>query len=504
MGAVFGGVLGAGINKLTSKKEVKRLLNQQDYIASKEAVDKTDNIISNITKETSDRDIINEANRAQRELNLNGTVTIDTSNRRQALNDSISELKQEAIDFKKTKDWKNLSQKKKKSWTNKHNNKIKEVVLQKKKQDEDLKNTFESANIILKKTGKDKYVGEKVAESVVEVSDLVGQRTLGQKIIAKVKKWTYDSGAAGEEARLARTRLDRAKDVAERNVQTRFRNLEKAIKNSYGKKIREIPKSKYSLMNAALKGVEGARQQLSREAPEVLENIDNMRGNLKDLQQRLLNSGAIDPDSDLSATIQKSMTGEDGAELYINRQYEVFDNPEWGKMLNETSEGREVIRRAKSHLSIQHAAKSEDFKIAKALKDKGQPLTPEQQKIYDEYMGKNGIIDNIISDLLTVNDEEDLFRVFKDRDIFIKRNKAGKILTRREDIPEDIRMLMGEYDDPFTNYANTAIKLFQTMETYNYEKDIADLVRRGAIEGAQEGTELGAEIIKPLNVPLSL
>ena len=502
LGAVFGGVLGAGINKLTSKKEVKRLLNQQDYIASKEAVDKTDNIISNITKETSDRDIINEANRAQRELNLNGTVTIDTSNRRQALNDSISELKQEAIDFKKTKDWKNLSQKKKKSWTNKHNNKIKEVVLQKKKQDEDLKNTFESANIILKKTGKDKYVGEKVAESVVEVSDLVGQRTLGQKIIAKVKKWTYDSGAAGEEARLARTRLDRAKDVAERNVQTRFRNLEKAIKNSYGKKIREIPKSKYSLMNAALKGVEGARQQLSREAPEVLENIDNMRGNLKDLQQRLLNSGAIDPDSDLSATIQKSMTGEDGAELYINRQYEVFDNPEWGKMLNETSEGREVIRRAKSHLSIQHAAKSEDFKIAKALKDKGQPLTPEQQKIYDEYMGKNGIIDNIISDLLTVNDEEDLFRVFKDRDIFIKRNKAGKILTRREDIPEDIRMLMGEYDDPFTNYANTAIKLFQTMETYNYEKDIADLVRRGAIEGAQEGTELGAEIIKPLRSKL--
>ena len=40
------------------------------------------------------------------------------------------------------------------------------------------------------------------------------------------------------------------------------------------------------------------------------------------------------------------------------------------------------------------------------------------------------------------------------------------------------------------------------METYNYEKDIADLVRRGAIEGAQQGADIGAEIGTPFRSAL--
>ena len=130
---------------------------------------------------------------------------------------------------------------------------------------------------------------------------------------------------------------------------------------------------------------------------------------------------------------------------------------------------------------------------------KEEELTPQQQQVYNEYMGKNGFIDTIIKDILAVHDDQALL------DIFHKNNivpSATKILTKREDIPKDIRELMGEYDDPFTNYANTAIKLFQTMETYNYEKDIADLVKRGAIEGAQQGSDIGAEIGTPLRSAL--
>jgi hypothetical protein len=494
-GGVFGGVLGRGLSRLGSKKELKKVLDKQDYLDSKEATPKVNSTTSILSDGTSDNDVTNEANRVQRELNLNGTVDIDATGKRQALNDEIASLKQ---DIKKIKA-SDKSAKSKKNLIKARKKDIRNVVLKKRKQDETLNKTFEAANIRLTKVGKDKYKGEKIIESEeLIVNDVLGNRTLGQKIIAKVKKYTYDSGAAGEEARLARTRKDRARNVAERNVQTRFKNLEKAIEKTYGTKIAAIPKATYSLMNSALKGNVEATQQLSSEAPEVLKNIQEMRNNIQDLQQRLLKSGAIEKGSELEATIQKSMTGDTG-ELYITRQYEVFDNPEFGKMLNETSEGKRVIAQAKNHLAIQNAVRDEKFAIAKKLRDAGKELTPEQQEVYDSYMGKNGIVDNTINDLLVVNDEQDLFKVFEKRNVV---GAAGKILTKREDIPEDIRKLMGEYDDPFTNYANTAIKLFQTMETYNYEKDIADLIKRGVIEGAQQGADIGAEIGVPLRSAL--
>ena len=503
-GLVFGGLLGRGMSRFGSKKELKKILNQKDYADVKDATPKVDSTTSILTDGTSDRDITNEANRVQRELNLNGTVSIDATGKRAAFNQEIASLKQEITEIKKS----NKSAKSKKNLIKARRKDIRDVVLNKRKQDENLVKKFEAANIRVREVGKDKYVGEKIIEAKEPiVNDLLGNRTLGQKIIAKVKQYTYDSGAAGEEARLARTRKDRARNVAERNVQTRFKKLEKAIEKTYGMKIAAIPKATYSLMNSALRGSSTAIGQLSREAPEVLRSIQGMRENIRDLQQRLLDSGAIDQQIDkktgeptgLYATIQKSMDEGEGGELYITRQYEVFDNPEFGRMMNETSEGQQTIARVKNHLAIEHASRNDSFAVAKRLVDEGEELTPQQQQVYNEYMGKNGFIDTIIKDILAVHDDQALL------DIFHKNNivpSATKILTKREDIPKDIRELMGEYDDPFTNYANTAIKLFQTMETYNYEKDIADLVKRGAIEGAQQGSDIGAEIGTPLRSAL--
>ncbi len=130
-------------------------------------------------------------------------------------------------------------------------------------------------------------------------------------------------------------------------------------------------------MNAALKGSEEAIDQLSQEAPKVLDEIRGMRANIQNLQKDLLDSGAIEKGSDLETKIMNSIDGKDGTELYLTRQFEVFDNPDFGKMLNETPQGQEVIRKAKEHLAIQNAVTDKKFAQAKKLKDRGATLTYE-------------------------------------------------------------------------------------------------------------------------------
>ena len=211
-GLLFGGLLGRGMSRFGSKKELKKILNQKDYADVKDATPKVDSTTSILTDGTSDRDITNEANRVQRELNLNGTVSIDATGKRAAFNQEIASLKQEITEIKKS----NKSAKSKKNLIKARRKDIRDVVLNKRKQDENLVKKFEAANIRVREVGKDKYIGEKILEAKEPiVNDILGNRTLGQKIIAKVKQYTYDSGAAGEEARLARTRKDRARNVAE-------------------------------------------------------------------------------------------------------------------------------------------------------------------------------------------------------------------------------------------------------------------------------------------------
>ena len=148
-GGVFGGVLGRGMSRFGSKKELKKALDKQDYLDSKEAITKVDSTTSILSDGTSDNDVTNEANRVQRELNLNGTVDIDATGKRQALNNEIASLKQ---DIKKIKA-SDKSAKSKKNLIKARKKDIRNVVLKKRKQDETLNKTFEAANIRLTKAG---------------------------------------------------------------------------------------------------------------------------------------------------------------------------------------------------------------------------------------------------------------------------------------------------------------------------------------------------------------
>ena len=486
-GGVLGGAFTAGISKLVDKRNIKKLMTQADMAEKAAERPKVSSLTTEITGKTSERDLISEANKAQRELEMGGTIDIDISASRKAVQNEIKELKKSASEYKKTSEYKKKSKKAKEKWQEAQNKKIKERQDFLKNQDKMIEENFSNANIRVQKVGNDKFVGEKIAESIEsEGVDLLNRTPIGQKIISKIKKYAYDDSGLGKGFKALRIRKNSAYETVKKNIVGRQKKLEKAIKEDYGLKLRDVSKGTYSLLNDAFTGNTAAIQRLTSEAPNVLRELQGMRDNIKSLQKDLIKSGAIAEDSKLEAKILESMDGTNNSELHVVRQYEVFDNPEFGKILNETPEGQEVIKNAKEYLSLENMLKDKKFAEVKKLKDRGVELTDEQNQIYNNYWGKNGILDNTIKEILQVQDEDALTTVFQNRNIF-DNIKVGKELTKRKDIPEEIRLLMGEYDDPFTNYANTASKIYQTAETYRYEKGIADLIEAGEITGAARG-----------------
>ena len=518
IGVLLGGGIGWGLGKIGNKKQLKDIIDGDDapidINASPTTLSDNEGLIiperfnQTISKETTptsnidlNTDMITEANAISRSLEVDGDVNINTASMRAEVNKKIADLKKEASAFKRTKVWRGKNRGQRKQWTSNYKNKLKEISDDFKNRDEKITKAFNNAGIEIKKTGKTQYTGKKITEDIdLGKIDVLGTRSKKEKVIAKLKQYAYDDGGLGDPAKAARTRKDRALTTAKRNVETRYKKLKKAIKKDYKTSLREIPRKTYTLMTRAMRGDQEAIDALGIEAPEVLESILEMSKNINYLQQQLLDSGAIKPDSPLETKIVSSMKDGGDPELYVTTQYEVFDNPDFPKSLRDTSDGQIVLREVKDYLISQRAIDNKPFAEALALKRAGLPMSPKQEELYENMVGKDGIIDINIADLLRVTDENDIFKIFGN-DAISKANYT-KILTRKQDIPEEIRALLGEYKDPFTNYSNTSSRIFQTIETFKYEEEIARLVRAGKIEGASTRKIQSEEITTSLESQL--
>ena len=339
-------------------------------------------------------------------------------------------------------------------------------------------------------------------------------RTKTEKVLAKIKRGVYtnifedaDTKAAKEtgtftpkeKATIARRRRDNARASAERSIKTNYERLTNAIKKDFEvKDLKPITRQQFRLINNALKGDSAARQELVDTAPTVLDEIDLMRENIKDLQQRLIDTEAIKEGSNLEAKILQSMgkgkKNKDG-ELYLTTSYEKYENPNWATDITtrEGLKGGTVLEEAQEWLTTTFTNKDKVFKNVYDKFRRGEDLTPEEQVVYDKYLGTNGEVNETIQRLVTVN-EDDLAQIFQKYGNF--GSSPGKILKGKQDIPVEIRRIMGEIEDPFTNYANTYSKLYQTVEQATYEKDIAQLARAGLLEGITARTVRPAEMVE--------
>ncbi len=97
-------------------------------------------------------------------------------------------------------------------------------------------------------------------------------------------------------------------------------------------------------------------------------------------------------------------------------------------------------------------------------------LKPEDIELHQQYLGENGWMNRLISDILDIHGEDSLLVAMQTPSQVFGKNPL-KILTPKGTIHDEIKLLMGEYRDPFSNYINTISKLEQTIATYNYESE---------------------------------
>ena len=327
-------------------------------------------------------------------------------------------------------------------------------------------------------------------------------RTKTQRILSRIKSGISSDRIKGKtddaSRRIAMSERGRSTAAikSERQIATSFKRLKKTIKDDLDLDMSKLTTVQARLINSALKGNKEAVEEIARIAPKTSKELQVMRGNVASLQDQLLNTGAIKKDSDLEVKILESMGRKgDDAELYLTTSYEKFDNPNWGKEVS-TRQGRgggTVLEEAKEYLVSTAAANNPKFSAALAKQRRGQALTPEEQSVYNEFMSADGSINRGINDIVNIN-EEDMLTMFSSGQTLGK--KPLKILTKKGTIPEEIKLLMGEYEDPFVNYAKTVGKLNQTIAQIDYEKDIVDLAKKGLISGVRVGDDATGDLVR--------
>ena len=484
LGGALGFVGGRYIPKLTEKLGRKKALMKQEALDQAQAampvqVRETSAVLETMAPQSKAPSL---AAQAQRELEVGGTIDIDAAGSRMA-----TKVEREAVEIPKKpteKKWAKMSLARQNAW-----NQRRKIAEEKRNNlsDEELIENFRASDIELKRSGPSSFRGTKLIDSTFDVVKTPEGRTLGQKLLAKVKRGFFDDAGLGDRFKQLRSRLDTAPAVMERNVMQQFNRLQSALDKEYIGGVSEVSTDFYKVMDDAFRGDANAINAVRSEAgEETVEALQGMRNQIQYIQKQLLDSGAIEKESDLFLKIQKSMDDTGNPELYVTRQFEVFDNPNYSKEFNARPDALTIKEQVGQYFKNQLRQRYDDYdevhqQIAKTGRES---LNNAQRQLLRDFEDpETGEIANRINRILTLNDEDDLTSVFSQWGKIGGRNPT-KILTQRQDIPDEIKLLMGEYKNPFTNYANSAMKLFQTLETYNYEKELAKLIDEGELVGA--------------------
>jgi hypothetical protein len=163
---------------------------------------------------------------------------------------------------------------------------------------------------------------------------------------------------------------------------------------------------------------------------------NEMRNHIDRLSEMLITTGAVE--GDMADAIRENMG------TYITRSYEIFDNKNFRQKV-----GEQELQAAKNFLRTEPGMIS----LAKAE------------------AARTGTTINEALDILVDNKIDEYF-ADAETGALVKGAKLGSkdlsTLKERKEIPEQIRMLMGEYSDPAMNYARTVLNISSLVARHQF------------------------------------
>ncbi len=297
-----------------------------------------------------------------------------------------------------------------------------------------------------------------VTDSVKKINNVIGnfiQDTAGRIGIDIEKAGRGLKKAKGIGARFALSRGEFPQSVFEAKIEKegfeskietrlrftvkKFRKLEKKVFGKNGMSNDDIV-----IVNAALKGDAAAMNSLDLEIRLV---ISEMRQQVDALSAQLRSMGVITGDL---AVIVKSNEG-----TYLTTTYRAFQGPKWAEDIPQE------IKNAYA-----------DF-IRKEFPDS----TNEEI---------NGMIDKILYDAEQSGSPMAMAKQAR------LGAKDVSILTRKKDLPDELKALLGEETDPILNYAMSVTKLGSLIANHQFQMDIRDAnggeyFSKNAISGTDKG-----------------
>lgn len=262
---------------------------------------------------------------------------------------------------------------------------------------------------------------------VVPIFTKIGRLDIAQWAKKQLKRWGTSLGDMPDVMRrLNERRIQRIRSI---NKQGTFviHDLEKAVKNEYGKSFNELPDDIFDRLSQSLND----RTIAQTLPPTVRTPVLLMREMIDNLSIQLKGAGILS--EELEIVVDKK-SGE-----YSVRSYRMFDDPKYGiESIPKTilNAARQWYRE-NSGEGVPTDDRSIDLVIGEFLRTKGQKMPP----LRGRGVGTNDLTS----------------------------------LKHRQEIPKELRDLMGEYKDPRVNFQRTVLKLTNMIETARFQQDLADV-----------------------------
>lgn len=280
------------------------------------------------------------------------------------------------------------------------------------------------------------------------------------------QKWVTSTGLLPKEAFNILEARDQRVQAMQKQIDFTMRDLANASVEANGKRI--ITDSQKAIIDSYLRG----EAEVLAELPQPMQApVRQMRRQLDNLSERLVESGVFTGEK---AEVVLGRRGE-----YLTRSYEKYDNPKFSFDLLQQRNPQRLEAAVKF---IEDQIVSNNPGISKA-------------EARNQAIGR----------AREISTAEEGFTL----DSLVNAANLGKDLSitkGRKNIPEEIRFLLGEYEDPIINYARSAVKMINLLQSQRTLTDLRDWGVRNNLffdkptgDASQIIAAEGSKTLEPLN-----